>query len=75
MSSMVNPRNATTRRPLPPRPTWTPSEEETGVDHDDLLALLDRPRPAHGDLSMLLKRRSAGSAQALDKAHMAGEPE
>jgi hypothetical protein len=34
------------------------AERQHTIDHDDLLALLDRPRPAHGDLHMLLKRRS-----------------
>jgi len=28
-----------------------------GIDHDDLLSLLHSPRPAHGDLRVLLKRR------------------
>jgi hypothetical protein len=32
--------------------------EQPIIDHDDLLALLDRPRPTHGDLQILLKRRS-----------------
>jgi hypothetical protein len=30
--------------------------EQGCIDHDDLLALLDRPRPAHGDLSRLIRR-------------------
>jgi hypothetical protein len=34
------------------------TERQPTIDHDDLLALLDRPRPAHGDLHVLLKRRS-----------------
>jgi hypothetical protein len=32
------------------------------VDHDDLLALLKRPRPQHGDLRALQRRAFAGAA-------------
>jgi hypothetical protein len=43
---------------LAPRFTRTATVEQPGIDHDDLLALLDRPRPSHGDIHMLLRRRS-----------------
>jgi hypothetical protein len=41
-----------------PTRSMSATERQPTIDHDDLLALLDRPRPAHGDLHMLLKRRS-----------------
>jgi hypothetical protein len=34
------------------------ADEPDPVDHDDLLALLERPRPHHGDLRALLRRTS-----------------
>jgi hypothetical protein len=47
------------RKPrLAPRFSRT-ANEQPSIDHDNLLALLDRPRPAHGDIHMLLRRRSA----------------
>ena len=47
------------RKPrLAPRLERTASVDQSGIDDDDLLALLDRPRPAHGDLQTLLSRRS-----------------
>jgi hypothetical protein len=45
-------------RATAPTGSMSTTEQQSTVDHDDLLALLDRPRPAHGDLHMLLKRRS-----------------
>jgi hypothetical protein len=62
------------RRSLAHRSTSTPSEEERLVDHDDLLALLDCPRPAHGDLNMLLRRRPIPRSEPEHKTHMTGEP-
>jgi hypothetical protein len=37
-------------------------ELDPSVDHDDLLALLKRPRPQHGDLRALLRRTFARAA-------------
>jgi len=37
--------------------------DQSGIDHDDLLSLLDRPRPAHGDIHMLLRRRLVTRAE------------
>jgi hypothetical protein len=39
--------------------------EPCPVDHDDLLALLERPRPHHGDLRALLRRTSQMGQAAL----------
>lgn len=38
------------------KPSLTPRSSR--IDHDDLLSLLDRPRAAHGDIHVLLRRRS-----------------
>jgi hypothetical protein len=43
------------------------SDEPDPVDHDDLLALLERPRPHHGDLRALLRRTSTMGQTALGK--------
>jgi hypothetical protein len=40
---------------------------QPGIDHDDLLSLLDWPRPAHGDLQVLLRRRSDTASEAEGK--------
>ena len=46
------------RKPRPaPRFSRTANVDQPGIDYDDLLALLDRPRLAHGDIHMLLRRR------------------
>jgi hypothetical protein len=56
---IVDPEIADRRKPrLAPRFSRTANVDQPGIDHDDLLALLDRPRPAHGDIHMLLRRRS-----------------
>jgi hypothetical protein len=41
------------------------ADEHYPVDHDDLLALLERPRPHHGDLRALLRRTSTMGQAAL----------
>jgi hypothetical protein len=41
------------------------ANEPAPVDHDDLLALLERPRLHHGDLRALLRRTSASSEDVL----------
>ena len=47
------------RRPRGLAPRFTrAAADRPGIDLDDLVALLDRPRPAHGDIHVLLKRRS-----------------
>ena len=43
------------------------SDEPHSVDHDDLLALLERPRPHHGDLRALLRRTFTAAALATIK--------
>jgi hypothetical protein len=43
------------------------SDEPYPVDHDDLLALLERPRPQHGDLRALLRRTSTMGQAALSE--------
>jgi hypothetical protein len=44
------------------------SDESHPVDHDDLLALLERPRPRHRDLRALLRRTSSiGQAEKTRK--------
>jgi hypothetical protein len=41
------------------------SDQSYPVDHDDLLAVLERPRPHHGDLRALLRRTSQMGQAAL----------
>ena len=56
---IVDPEGFDRRKPrLAPRYLRTANVDQPGIDHDDLLSLLDRPRPAHGDLHMLLNRRT-----------------
>jgi hypothetical protein len=51
------------------------SDEPYPVDHDDLLALLERPRPHHGDLRALLRRASSmGQAEKTRKQADVGIP-
>jgi hypothetical protein len=51
------------------------SDEPHSVDHDDLLALLERPRPHHGDLRALLRRTaSMGQAEKTRKQADIGNP-
>jgi hypothetical protein len=55
--SMSSSRNSDRRKPrLAPRFSRTANVDQSGIDHDDLLFLLDRPRPAHGDIHMPLQR-------------------
>jgi hypothetical protein len=37
---------------------------QAGIDHDDLLSLLDWPRPTHGDLRTLRRRRLGIGSEA-----------
>jgi hypothetical protein len=56
---ILGPEAVDRRKPrLAPRLSRTANVDQPGIDHDDLLALLDRPPPAHGDINMLLRRRS-----------------
>ena len=51
------------------------SDEPYPVDHDDLLALLERPRPHHGDLRALLRRTSTmGQGEKARKQADIGDP-
>jgi hypothetical protein len=51
------------------------ADEPYPVDHDDLLALLERPRPHHGDLRALLRRTSSmGQAEKTRKQADIGNP-
>jgi hypothetical protein len=51
------------------------SDEPYPVDHDDLVALLERPRPHHGDLRALLRRTSSmGQAEKTPKQADIGNP-
>ena len=56
------------RKPrLPPRFSRTANVDQPGIDHDDLLSLLDRPRPAHGDIHTLLRRRRSVTGGEADR--------
>jgi hypothetical protein len=51
------------------------ADEPRCVDHDDLLALLERPRPHHGDLRALLRRTSSmGQAEKTRRQADIGIP-
>jgi hypothetical protein len=65
---IVDPEGFDRRKPrLAPRFSRTPNVDQPGIDHDDLLELLDRPRPAHGDIHTLLRRRRSVTRGEADR--------